>query len=143
MNIFFDCDYTIITWDGRLRPGVKELFQSLKDDGHTLYIWSGAGIRWYEVRQHGLEPYVKDCFHKPLYDYHRRMKNMGVPLVPDMVIDDYPDIVNAMGGIRVKPYVYEKKSDTEMERVYQIICAFSAIDYPPDTSLGFIPTDSG
>jgi hypothetical protein len=141
MNIFFDCDYTIITWDGRLRPGVKELFQHLKDDGHTLYIWSGAGIRWYEVRKHGLEPYITDCFHKPLYDYHRRMKGMGVPLVPDMVIDDYPDIVSALGGIRVKPYVYEKKSDTEMERVYHIISAFGANGYSPDTSQSLAFTD--
>ena len=141
MNIFFDCDYTIITWDGKLRPGVKELFQRLKDDGHTLYIWSGAGIRWYEVRRHGLEPYITDCFHKPLFDYHRRMKDMGVPIVPDMVIDDYPDIVSALGGIRVKPYVYERKTDTEMERVYHIISAFSANGHSVDTSQDLIPED--
>ena len=141
MNIFFDCDYTIIAMNGNLRPGVRELFQRLKDDGHTLYVWSGAGIRWREVRQHGLEPYITDCFHKPLYDYHRRMKDMGVTIVPDMVIDDYPDIVSALGGIRVKPYVYERKSDREMEQVYHIISAFSANGHSNDTTQEPIPQD--
>ena len=141
MNIFFDCDYTIIDMSGGLRPGVRELFQRLKDDGHTLYVWSGMGIRWHEVRKHGLEPYVTDCFHKPLYDYQRRMKGMGVTLAPDLVIDDYPDIVSALGGIRVKPYVYERKSDTEMERVYHIISALSANGRFHHTSDGPPPPD--
>ena len=69
------------------------------------------------------------------------MKDLGVPLVPDMVIDDYPDIVSALGGIRVKPYVYERKSDTEMERVYHIISAFSANGHSPDTSQELIHED--
>ena len=141
MNIFFDCDYTIIDMNGNLRPGVKELFQRLKDDGHILYVWSGAGIRWHEVRRHGLEPYVTDCFHKPLYDYPSRMKDLGVTIVPDMVIDDYPDIVSALGGIRVKPYLYERMSDTEMERVYHIISAFSANGSSPDTPKEIISKD--
>ena len=27
LNIFFDVDNTIITWDVKLRPGVHEIFQ--------------------------------------------------------------------------------------------------------------------
>lgn len=123
MNIFFDCDYTIIALNGTLRPGVRELFQRLKHDGHTLYVWSGEGIRWHEVRRHSLDPYVTDCFPKPLFDYQRRMKDLGVTIAPDIVIDDYPDIVTALGGIRVKPYVHENSSDTEMQRLYPIISA--------------------
>jgi hypothetical protein len=141
LNIFFDCDYTIITWDGKLRPGVTQLFQRLKDDGHTIYVWSGAGIRWYDVRKHGLLPYVTDCFHKPLYDYKKRMVGMGVTTTPDLVIDDYPDIVSALGGIRVKPYVFERRTDTEMERVYHIISALNANGRSHDTSDGHPPSD--
>ena len=89
MNIFFDCDYTLITWDGRLRPGVTENLKKLKEDGHTIYVWSGVGIRWLEVRRHGLEEYVTDCFHKPLFDYERRLKEFGVNPRPDIIIDDY------------------------------------------------------
>jgi hypothetical protein len=126
MNIFFDCDYTIIAMNGGLRPGVRELFQRLKGDGHTLYVWSGMGIRWYEVRKHGLDSYVTDCFHKPLFDYQRRMKGIGVNVAPDIVIDDYPDIVTALGGVRVKAYLYQNNTDTEMEKIYPIISALGA-----------------
>ena len=126
MNIFFDCDYTIIAMNGGLRPGVRDIFRRLKEDGHTLYVWSGMGIRWLEVRRHGLEPYVTDCFHKPLSDYRARMYGMGVTVAPDLVIDDYPDIVTALGGVRVKAYLYEKSSDREMERLYPIITALGA-----------------
>lgn len=136
MNIFFDCDYTLIAWDGKLRPGVWRLFQRLKDDGHTIYVWSGAGIRWYDIRRHGLEVFVTDCFHKPLFDYERRLVEFGVSPRPDLIIDDYPDIVSALGGIRVKPYVYENRKDTEMERVYHILTAMGAngrFDHVADT----------
>src|SRR4029079_3749145 len=34
MNIFFDVDNTIITWDVKLRPGVHEVFARLREDGH-------------------------------------------------------------------------------------------------------------
>ena len=38
MNIFFDVDNTIITWDVKLRPGVEEIFTRLREDGHTIYL---------------------------------------------------------------------------------------------------------
>ena len=121
MNIFFDCDYTIIAMNGGLRPGVRDLFQRLTDDGHTLYVWSGMGIRWREVRKHKLDDLVTDCFHKPIFDYRNRMKTLGVTVEPDLVIDDYPDIVATLGGVRVKAYLYENQADREMERIYPII----------------------
>ena len=130
MNIFFDCDYTIISWDSQLRPGIPDLFQKLKDDGHIIYVWSGAGIRWYDLRKHQLESYVQDCFHKPLYDYKRRMVGLGVTVTPDIVIDDYPDIVSALGGIRVKPFVSYRGSDREAETIYHVINALSSHYYP-------------
>ena len=30
LNIFFDVDDTIITWDVKLRPGVHEVFQKVR-----------------------------------------------------------------------------------------------------------------
>ena len=121
MNVFFDCDYTLITRDGELRPGVFETFTRLKEEGHSIYVWSGMGIRWFEVRKHNLESFVTDCFHKPLSDYMRRLKGLGVSIMPDIIIDDYLDIVRVFGGIRVTPYVYSDPSDREMESIYQII----------------------
>ena len=135
VNIFFDCDYTLIAWDGSLRPGVRELFKALKDDGHTLYVWSGVGIRWYEVRKHGLEQYVTDCFHKPISDFQRRMKAAGLSPWPDLIIDDYPEIVSALGGVRVKPYVYERGTDREMYKLYHILSTMSAKGSRPAESV--------
>ena len=142
MNIFFDCDYTLIAWDGSLRPGVWELFKALKDDGHTLYVWSGVGIRWYEVRKHGLEQFVTDCFHKPISDFKRRMKAAGLDPWPDLIIDDYPEIVSALGGVRVKPYVYERKTDREMSKLYHVLSSLCANgNHPSDFEELFCCTD--
>ena len=130
MNIYFDCDYTMITWDGRLRPKVEETFRKLKEDGHDIYVWSGVGIRWLEVRRHNLEQYVTDCFHKPLFDYERKMKEFGVDPRPDIIIDDYLEIVRFFGGIRITPYVYEKLDDRDMDKVHQFISSVSSNQGP-------------
>ena len=130
MNIYFDCDYTMITWDGRLSPKVEDTFKKLKEDGHDIYVWSGVGIRWLEVRRHNLEQYVTDCFHKPLFDYERKMKEFGVDPRPDIIIDDYLEIVRFFGGIRITPYVYEKLDDRDMDKVYQFISSVSSNQGP-------------
>ena len=78
MNIFFDVDYTLITWDVKLRPGVLEVFERLRADGHTIYLWSGVGPRWEIVNRFELHDHVTDCFWKPLYDHHARMVELGV-----------------------------------------------------------------
>ena len=136
MNVFFDCDYTLITRDGELRPGVFETFRRLKEEGHSLYVWSGMGIRWFEVRKHNLEQFVTDCFHKPLSDYVSRLKSLGVPFMPDIIIDDYLDIVRVFGGIRVTQYVYSDPSDREMEAIYQIIHSIGLVYDSSSSSSG-------
>lgn len=125
LNLFFDMDYTILAMDGTLRPLVKEVFQRLREDGHTLHIWSGMGVRWGEVRSVGLASYVVGVYEKPLQNYRaavERLVAQGViPRMPDVVVDDYPEIVSALGGIVVRPYFWPKPDDREMERVYRII----------------------
>src|SRR6266511_378097 len=54
MNIFFDVDDTLVTWDFRLRPHVRDVFEALRDDGHRIYIWSGRGKRWDVVLRYQL-----------------------------------------------------------------------------------------
>ena len=134
MNIFFDCDYTILDWNGGLRPGVRELFRRLTGDGHAVYVWSGVGIRWDEVKRHNLDPYVVACFHKPLFNYESRLEGLGITPRPDMVVDDYLDIVRALGGIRVRPYIHEQLADREMEKVYQILSSLSMDGHNVDDS---------
>ena len=105
MHIFFDVDYTILGRDYTLRPGTHDVFTRLREDGHQVYVWSGEGERWGVVRKHGLEELVDGVYGKPLHDYEARLGEFGVPVVPDFVIDDYPGIVRAFGGVCITDYV--------------------------------------
>ena len=120
MNIFFDVDYTILGMDNTLRPRTKETFQLLIDDGHLVYIWSGLGPRWEVVKQHKLEKFASGVYEKPMHDFHARLEELGVPVTPDFVIDDYPEVVSAFGGVWVPPYFFKRSGDEEMDRIYRI-----------------------
>ena len=124
MHIFFDVDFTLITWDYRLRPHVREVFARLKDEGHTLYLWSGMGKRWEIVEQHGLHEWITDCFDKPLYNHRARLPELGVSVEPDFVIDDHADPVDVFGGALIQPPHTPLDADTEMLRIYDAIQAF-------------------
>ena len=131
MNIFFDVDYTLVTWDGRLRPGVHEIFQRLCEDGHLIYLWSGVGPRW-ETEL------VTGCFSKPLYDFHHRIVELGVTITPDYVVDDYESIVQAFPGTQIAGPPVRLNADREMWRVYDEIQGYVAAraadaqNRPPD-----------
>lgn len=126
MNIFFDVDYTLITWDVKLRPGVHEVFQRLRDDGHTIYLWSGVGPRWEIVRRFELADHVTDCFWKPLYNHHARMGELGVTVMPDYVIDDHAEIIQVFTGFHIPEPRIPLDTDKEMWRVYDSILEFVA-----------------
>lgn len=124
MNIFFDVDDTLITWDVKLRPHVADVFAKLREDGHIIYLWSGYGPRWEVVKRFDLHEHIIDCFWKPLYDHHARLEELGVPFVPDYVVDDHPDIITAFGGSVIKAASSTYFQDDEMWRVYEDICRF-------------------
>ncbi len=126
MNIFFDVDDTIISWDVRLRPGVEEIFRQLRDDGHTLYLWSGYGPRWEVVRRFDLHEHIIDCFWKPLHNHHARLEELKVPFVPDYTVDDHVEIIQAFGGSLIRPAPMRLERDREMWRVYDEISDFAA-----------------
>ena len=117
MNVFFDMDCTILGMDGSLRPGTVEVFGQLVASGHDVYVWSGMGVRWDEVRRSGLEPFVKGVYRKPLADFRAGLERCGVPVIPDFVIDDYPEIVAHFGGVRIKEYQSRHQKDEEMYAV--------------------------
>jgi len=125
MNIFFDVDSTLISYDERLRPHVREVFQRLVDDGHSIYIWSGVGIRWEMVDRYKLRPFVTDCFLKPIDDYHNGIKSLGLPVEPDFCVDDHSELVQALGGEAVRPYFWTDEGDEEMLRVYDVISQYA------------------
>ncbi len=121
MNIFFDMDYTLLAVDGSLRPGARELMERLIGGGNAVYVWSGNGIRWLEVRRHGLETLVADCFHKPMDNYRTAVLDADLPVKPDLVVDDHLEVAAALGGVWVRPYYFASETDDEMERVGRII----------------------
>jgi hypothetical protein len=63
---------------------------------------------------------VTDCFQKPRFDYRAQWQRSGVDIQPDFVVDDYPEIVEAFGGILIKPYS-RSQPDTDLERVRSAI----------------------
>ena len=127
MNIFFDVDYTILDSEGEvLRPFVREVFQRLTADGHTVYLWSGMGPRWEVVRAFDLGPLVKDCFEKPLRNYDKEWPRLGVPFRPDFVVDDTPSVVSTFGGYAIPCFSpWNTPDDTEMLRAYDAIRRFA------------------
>ena len=58
MNIYFDCDYTILAMDGSLRPDTREVFDRLIDDGHQIFIWSGVGLRTSDMSRLDLDDMI-------------------------------------------------------------------------------------
>lgn len=122
MNLFFDVDATIVgSYDGKLRPLVREVFEQLITDGHQIYVWSGVGLRWLEIDRHQLRPLIQTCFHKPIWNHHARLEELKVTVFPDFVIDDHAEVVEAFGGVVIQPLYYFDANDREMERVYQAI----------------------
>ena len=126
MKIFFDVDYTLIADDGSLRPFVKEVFEKIVADGHEIYVWSGVGLRWPVVKQHGLIDYIRTCYVKPLSEYRDSLRGLGVDVVPDFCIDDHPAVVHALGGTSIRPYYSANADDREMLRVYEEIAKMAA-----------------
>ena len=120
MNIYFDVDLTLISELGELRPLVTETFRLLVADGHTLYLWSGNGIRWPVVDRHGLREYVSGCFYKPLYNHRNALERQGVA-APDFCVDDLPDCIEEFGGVVVAAYGEANPVDREMARVYEAV----------------------
>ena len=124
MNIFFDVDETILGYDGSLRPLVKETFQALIDDGHRIYVWSGVRtgdmVRSEVVQRYALEAYVTDCYQKPRFDYLEQWRRTAIDVQPDFCVDDYPEVIEAFGGILIRPYA-RAKPDADLERVYAAI----------------------
>ncbi len=132
MNIFFDVDYTILGLDDSLRPGTRETFQRLIDDGHKIYIWSGLGPRWEVVRKHKLEQFTSGVFEKPTHHFIERLPEVGVSTMPDFAIDDYPEVVAAFGGVWVPPYFFKRTWDVEMDRIYKIITEYVLTGHSDD-----------
>jgi len=121
MNIYFDVDYTILSFDQALRRGTLDVFARLVAAGHQVHVWSGEGARWGVVRQHGLEPYVSGVFAKPLQEFASGLHRFRVSPPPEFVIDDYPEIVSYFGGYHIREFFHSRDDDDELQTVCEIV----------------------
>jgi len=96
-----------------------------------------------EVEQHGLQEYVKGVFQKPLQQFEEGLQTFGVNVNPDFVIDDYPEIVSAFGGILIRPYLFRAPHDKEMKKVYSIVTEYSLGGSSEDSSFRLRSDGSG
>ena len=136
LNIFFDVDNTVVLWNGRLRNHTEEVFQALRDDGHTIYIWSGVGIRRWDMEHHGLQDYVAEYFVKPLDNYRERAYGEFEVSVPiHYTIDDHKGVVDAFGGFHVSDS--PPTDDREMLDLLADIRRFAAEPPAGDPHNGF------
>jgi len=121
VRICFDVDDTLIDFDRRLRPFAREVFEELHRAGAELYVWSGVGVRWEVVEVHGLKPYVSGCYWKPVSLHRQRLTEYGVPFVPDFVVDDDIEVVEAFGGFHIPPPSFNLREDRHLLDAYAAI----------------------
>lgn len=137
MNIFVDVDSTILGIDGTLRPWTRQVFTELRDGGHELFIWSGRGVRTSDIQAVGLTSLVSGIYEKPVVDFSAQLGPLGVPVVPDMVIDDAGGIVAHFGGLCVMPYAtwHQDSHDDELLIVPPVV-EFYEREAPSDPPVG-------
>ena len=49
-----------------------------------------------------------------------------MPVVPDFVIDDYPEVVAHFGGLWVQPFFFQRNKDDAMATIYEVITEVAA-----------------
>jgi len=125
LNIYFDCDYTILAMDGSLRPRTREVFSKLIEAGHKVFIWSGVGLRTKDMERLDLMELISGIFVKPITEFEDGLHRFDVHPRPDLVIDDHREIVEAFGGIHIEPYYFRAAEDGQMDDIYQSITDFT------------------
>lgn len=121
VRVGFDVDDTLIDFDRRLRPFAVEVFEDLHRRGFDVFVWSGVGARWEIVDVHGLRPFISGCYRKPVSRHHERLAEHGVPFVPDFVVDDDLEVVDAFGGFCIPPPEFDLLLDRHLCDAYAAI----------------------
>lgn len=123
LEIFFDVDGTLVDSRLHLRPYAREVILRLRGRGHRVHMWSGYGPRWEVAERHGLSGLFEQIIGKPLYSFRERLGEFTA-VAPDFVVDDHPEIVEALGGFTISPPGEPLGEDREMLRCYLSILRF-------------------
>jgi hydroxymethylpyrimidine pyrophosphatase-like HAD family hydrolase len=131
MHIVFDMDNTLSDELGRtVRPGIVELLDRLKGEGHTLSLWtSSTRIRALLIlRDLGLREYFITCIFREDYDPESQGKGKDIRRVNgDCLIDDDPKQVKFVRSVGkkaflIKPYRGGSATDHgELDKLYKSI----------------------
>jgi phosphoglycolate phosphatase-like HAD superfamily hydrolase len=94
MNVFFDVQGTLVG-AGTARPKVREVFQTLADEGHHVYVWSSGGSAYAKRAAESLG--VSDL----AFGYFS--KSEPPPVSVDFAVDDHPAMTRPSGYL-IKPF---------------------------------------
>jgi len=123
LNVFFDVDHTLVSWDYQLRPHVHDVFEQILDDGHKIFIWSGMGVRTAFVEHFKLGHLISGLYRKPV-ENHRETVHDFTPIFPDYVVDDHPEVVAAFIGHKMQAPLYPVHEDRGMWRAYEAFATY-------------------
>ncbi len=131
MHIVFDMDNTLSDELGKkVRPGIPELLEKLKQDGHRLSVWtSSTRIRALIIlKDFGLREYFTTFISREEYDPENKNLPKDIRVYDgDILIDDDPmqiDFTKSIGkkGFLVEPFRADQVMDKkEMEKLYRTI----------------------
>ena len=137
MHIVFDLDNTLSDEMGKnSRPGIEELLEKLKSDGHRLSVWTSSTRKraLIVLNDLGLRKYFTDFIFREDYD----PENLGVikdirRVNGDCLIDDDPKHVNFTKSVGKKAFLVRSyrggltASLREMDELYKFIRRASGI----------------
>ena len=123
LNIFFDVDGCLVSWNLHLRPYAREVLERLQERGHHVFMWSGYGARREVADKHDLWPLLAGVMGKPIFQYRERL-HLFTDIEPDFIIDDHREIVEGAGRRRIRTPREPLSEDREMVRIYRRILEF-------------------
>jgi FMN phosphatase YigB (HAD superfamily) len=111
--VVFDMDNTLVdSFGARVRPGIVDLLRRLRQDGHSLVLWTNS---WRErateiLRLHDLRRYFKACICREDYDPDERDVPKDIRRIKgDVLVDDDPEAIRYVQrtgrkGFLIQPY---------------------------------------
>ncbi|MGH3087843.1 MAG: HAD family hydrolase [Rubrobacteraceae bacterium] len=102
MNIFFDIQGTLVA-AGTARPHVREVFLTLTEEGHHVYLWTGGGLEYAKRIAEFLE--INDIISGCVSKADRP------PVKVDFVVDDEQSMIETYGGHTVSLFIGDPNDD--------------------------------
>ena len=103
MNIVFDMDNTLADEFGKeVRPGILDLLQGLRDQGHVLVLWTSSTRQRARIilREHDLDRFFARFVYREDYDPQNEGLVKDIRQVDgDVLVDDDPKQVNFANSI--------------------------------------------